>query len=143
MESTKLRFLKIHPAAKLPTRATAHSAGLELCVVEHVEISSRARVACRTGLCVEIPQGLYGRIAPRSGLAAKFGIDVLAGVIDSDYRGAIVCLLINHGDSSRTINAGHRIAQLIIESICLATAEWADTLTSTDRAGGGFGSSGV
>jgi dUTP pyrophosphatase len=143
MESTKLRFLKLHPAAKLPERATLLSAGLDLCVIHEVQIDPSFRGECRTGISVEIPQGCYGRVAPRSGLATKFGVDVLAGVIDSDYRGEIICVLINHGDSSVTFKAGDRIAQLIIESISLPTAEWADTLASTDRAGGGFGSSGA
>jgi dUTP pyrophosphatase len=143
MESAKLRFLKLHPDARLPERATPLSAGLDLHTIDAVQIEPFGRVECHTGLSVEVPEGWYGRVAPRSGLAAKFGIDVLAGVIDSDYRGEIVCVLINHGDSSVTMNAGDRIAQLIVESISLATAEWADTLASTDRAGGGFGSSGV
>ena len=138
-----LRFLRLHPDARLPARATSLSAGLDLYVIDSVQIDPSCRVACRTGLSVEIPQGYYGRIAPRSGLATKFGIDVLAGVIDSDYRGEIICVLINHGDSSVTFKTGDRVAQLIIESISLLTAEWADTLASTDRSGGGFGSSGV
>lgn len=142
-QPNKLRFLKIHPNAMLPIRATPLSAGLDLCVVDDVQIDPNCRGACRTGLSVEIPQGFYGRIAPRSGLATRFGIDVLAGVIDSDYRGEIICVLINHGDSSITFKPGDRIAQLIVESISLPLAEWTDTLSSTDRGRGGFGSSGT
>jgi dUTP pyrophosphatase len=143
MALTTLRFLRLHPDARLPARATSLSAGLDLCVIDGVQIDPGGRVACRTGLSVEIPRGYYGRIAPRSGLATEFGIGVLAGVIDSDYRGEIICLLINHGHSSVTFKTGDRIAQLIIESISLPTAKWTDTLTSTDRSSGGFGSSGV
>src|SRR5258708_5423160 len=116
MEPNKLRFLKIHPDARLPARASPLSAGLDLCVIEDVQIAPNCRVACRTGLSVEIPQGSYGRIAPRSGLAKKFGIDVLAGVLDSDYRGEIICILINHGDSPVVFKTGDRVAQLIVES---------------------------
>jgi dUTP pyrophosphatase len=143
MTSTKLRFLKLHPDAKLPARATPLSAGLDLCAIDDVELGPARRAACRTGLSIEIPKGCYGRIAPRSGLATTFGIDVLAGVIDSDYRGEIICVLINHGDSPATFKPGDRIAQLIIECISLPSAEWADALASTDRSSDGFGSSGV
>jgi dUTP pyrophosphatase len=140
-QPNKLRFHRIHPDARLPTRATSLSAGLDLFLIEDVQIDPNCRVACRVGLSVEIPQGYYGRIAPRSGLATKFGIDVLAGVIDSDYRGEIICVLINHGDSSATFKAGDRIAQLVIECISLPMPEWSDNLATTDRANRGFGSS--
>jgi dUTP pyrophosphatase len=143
MASTTLRFLKLHPDARLPARATSLSAGLDLCIIDSVQIDPRCRVSCQTGLSVEIPQGYYGRVAPRSGLATKLGIDVLAGVIDSDYRGEIICVLVNHGDSLAKFKAGDKIAQLIIECISLPSAEWADSLSTTDRANGGFGSSGI
>lgn len=134
--------MRIHPQAKLPTRGSLHSAGLDLYSIESLWIAARGRATIRTGLSVAIPHGFYGRIAPRSGLAVKHGLDVLAGVIDSDYRGEIICALINHGDEPLEIEAGMRIAQLIIESIETPTPTWSEDLSETERGGGGFGSTG-
>jgi dUTP pyrophosphatase len=96
----------------------------------------------RTGLAVAIPPGFYGRVAPRSGLAAKSGLDVLAGVIDSDYRGEIVCVLYNTGDETIHLPAGSKICQLIIEQIITPEATWVTDLDETARGAGGFGSTG-
>jgi len=96
----------------------------------------------RTGLAVAIPQGFYGRIAPRSGLASKNGLDVLAGVIDSDYRGEVCCLLYNTSDEAIELPAGSKICQLIIEQIITPEPEWASELEETARGAGGFGSTG-
>ena len=137
-----LKFLRLHPAAKLPTRGSAHAAGLDLCSIEEVTLAAGARAAVRTGLSVAIPEGFYGRIAPRSGLAVNYGLDVLAGVIDSDYRGEIVCALVNHGRETFKIEAGQRIAQLIVEAIITPEPAWADSLDETARGAGGFGSTG-
>ena len=93
----RLRFKRLHPEARLPARGSALAAGLDLCAVERVTIQPGGRAAVRTGLAVEIPAGFYGRVAPRSGLAVRHGIDVLAGVIDADYRGEILCALVNLG----------------------------------------------
>jgi dUTP pyrophosphatase len=138
----RLEFMRIHPQAKLPTRGSQHSAGLDLYSIESLWIPPRGRAAIRTGLSVAIPHGFYGRVAPRSGLAVKHGLDVLAGVIDSDYRGEIICALINHGEESLEIEAGMRIAQLIIESIETPTPAWSEDLSETKRGSGGFGSTG-
>jgi dUTP pyrophosphatase len=138
----KLRFLKLHPSAVLPSRGSEHAAGLDLCSVADVEIEPSQRAAVRTGLSVAIPEGFYGRVAPRSGLALKTGIDVLAGVVDCDYRGELLCVLINHGENTFSIRPGDRIAQLIIEPIATPRAEWAGELSSTLRDRGGFGSTG-
>jgi dUTP pyrophosphatase len=100
------------------------------------------RASVRTGLAVNIPLGFYGRVAPRSGLAVRHGLDVLAGVIDSDYRGEIICALINHGDEAIQIDAGMRVAQLIIESILTPEPVWSEALSETERGQGGFGSTG-
>jgi dUTP pyrophosphatase len=138
-----LKFLKLHPAAQLPSRGSAGAAGLDLFSVEAVRLGAGARAMVRTGLSVAIPRGFYGRIAPRSGLAVRHGLDVLAGVIDSDYRGEIVCALVNHGREALTLEAGQRIAQLIIEAIITPDAVWADALDETARGEGGFGSTGA
>jgi dUTP pyrophosphatase len=138
----RLEFMRLHPQAKLPTRGSQYSAGLDLYSIENLEIAARVRATVRTGLSVAIPRGFYGRVAPRSGLAVKHGLDVLAGVIDSDYRGEIICALINHGDEPLEIKAGMRIAQLIIESIETPTPIWSEDLSETKRGSGGFGSTG-
>jgi dUTP pyrophosphatase len=140
--ASKLKFLRIESEAILPSRATNNSAGLDLWSISDVDIPAGEWRACKTGLAVQIPYGSYGRIAPRSGMAAKWGIGVLAGVIDSDYRGEIVCLLINHSNELVSIKKGERIAQLIVENIAILDPEWALELEGSDRGGKGFGSSG-
>ena len=95
-----------------------------------------------TGLAAEIPPGFYGRVAPRSGLAVKHGIDVLAGVIDADYRGELKVPLINLGQQTVSFDAGERIAQLIIVPVVQAQFEIVDEFVASDRGEGGFGSTG-
>jgi len=102
----------------------------------------RERRLIRTGLAVAIPEGFYGRLAPRSGLAMQKGIDVLAGVVDADYRGEIGCLLYNAGEELVDLPAQTKICQLIIEKIITPVAVWVDGLSQTTRGSGGFGSTG-
>ncbi len=139
----RLRVKKLHPAAKLPVRATGNSAGADLCCVEAFTLAPGERKAAATGLIVELPPGWYGRVAPRSGLAAHHGIDTLAGVIDADYRGELLVLLINLGDEPVSFKAGDRIAQLIIERAAVCDYSWSDGLSGTERGDGGFGSTGT
>ena len=138
-----LRFRKHDERARLPTRGSLFAAGLDLYSVEALKLAPGERAAVRTGLSVAIPHGFYGRVAPRSGLAVEHGLDVLAGVIDSDYRGEIKCALINHGQRPVEIEVGQRIAQLIIEAIATPQPAWADDLDETSRGAGGFGSTGT
>src|ERR1044071_2485373 len=112
-----LLFKQLDSRAVLPKRGSALAAGLDVCSIEDLSIGSKQRAMARTGLAVAIPPGFYGRIAPRSGLAAKSGLDVLAGVIDSDYRGEVCCLLYNTGDATINLPAGSKICQLIVEQI--------------------------
>ena len=135
-----LRFKKLDERAVLPRRGSVLAAGLDVCSVEDIELGPRQRTMAKTGLAVAIPPGFYGRIAPRSGLASKHGLDVLAGVIDSDYRGEIRCLLYNTGDEPIKLAAGSKICQLILEQIITPEAEWATDLDQTARGAGGFGS---
>lgn len=135
-------FRKLTSEAILPSRGTEEAIGLDLHASEFVLLEPGSRVAVKTGLSVSIPSGFYGRIAPRSGLALKQGVDVLAGVIDPDYRGEILCLLINHGTLPIEIQNGDRIAQLIIEQAALAHAVWFEELSLTQRNASGFGSTG-
>ena len=115
---------------------------MDVFCIEDLEIGPRQRAAARTGLAVAIPAGFYGRIAPRSGLAVKKGLDVLSGVIDSDYRGEILCLLYNTSDEIINLPAGSKICQMIIEQIITPDAAWVTELDETARGAGGFGSTG-
>lgn len=137
-----LRFKQLDSRAVLPTRGSSFAAGLDICSIEDVTIEPRERATARTGLAVAIPHGFYGRVAPRSGLAVKQGLDVLAGVIDSDYRGELCCVLYNTSDAAIDLPAGSKICQLIIEMIITPEATWVADLDETARGAGGFGSTG-
>lgn len=137
-----LKFLKLHPAASLPTRRSEHAAGLDLFSLEEITIHPGERAAVKTGLSVSIPRGFYGKIAANTGSAVSHGVSVLAGVIDSDYRGEIVCVIINLGENPFHIAKEGRIAQLIIRAILLAEPQWAENLDDTERGECGFGSTG-
>ena len=141
-EVSLLSFKRLDPKATLPTRGSSQAAGLDIFSIEDVAIEPKQRALVRTGLAVAIPEGHYGRIAPRSGLATKNGLDVLAGVIDSDYRGEMRCLLFNSGDEVIQLPAQSKICQLIIEKIITPIAVWVDDISDTDRGSGGFGSTG-
>ena len=105
----------IHENAKLPTRGSDESAGLDLYTITSVTIPPGHRVLLSTGLAMSMPEGYVGLIWPRSKLAAKMGIDVLAGVVDSDYRGEIMISLLNTGLDPVEIKAGDKVAQMIIQ----------------------------
>ena len=125
----------------IPAKGTPSAAGYDLSYVGHpVILAPMQRMALGTNVVMEIPEGYYGRIAPRSGLAFKEGIDVLAGVVDSDYRGEIKVILINLGDKPVSFSEGQKIAQIIIENHNSPKIELVDELTETIRAEGGFGS---
>jgi dUTP pyrophosphatase len=137
-----LRFKQLDPKAVLPARGSSFAAGLDICSIEDLVIESRQRAIARTGLALAIPHGFYGRVAPRSGLAVKQGLDVLAGVIDSDYRGELCCVLYNTSDLAIELPAGSKVCQLIIEKIITPKAVWVNDLEETVRGAGGFGSTG-
>lgn len=138
------RFAKVISSAVAPTRAECGAAGYDLTACEHKVIPSGKWDKINTGIAVEFPSYCYGRVAPRSGLALKKGISVGAGVIDSSYRGTIQVILFNHGNEDFVVNPGDRIAQLIFEKIYTPELEEVtiETLTTTDRGTGGFGSTG-
>ena len=137
-----LNFKRLDPRATLPTRGSAASAGLDIYSIEDITIEPKQRVLARTGIAVAVPLGFYGRVAPRSGLAVKNGLDVLAGVIDSDYRGEVCCALLNTGDETVSLPRGSRLCQLIVEQIITPTPTWVEELEETARGAGGFGSTG-
>ena len=138
-----IKFKRLHEKATLPTRGSELSAGLDLYAIGNYTIYIGSQVKIATGLSTAIPDGFYGRVAPRSGMAVNHGINVHAGVIDADYRGEVHVCLINHGSKQIEIKPGDRIAQLIIETCSLDVAEWADDLDNTGRGTGGFGSTGA
>jgi dUTP pyrophosphatase len=138
----KIHFTRLDPAATLPVRGSKFAAGLDLFSCVEVTLGPGEFKPVKTGVAVAIPDGYYGRVAPRSGLAFKHALDTLAGVVDSDYRGEIVCILINHGPDPVVLHIGDRIAQMVIEAIIRPEPEWADVLEPTARGAGGFGSTG-
>jgi dUTP pyrophosphatase len=140
LNTETLHFKKLDPRATLPVRGSRAAAGLDLYSIEPVSLEPGQRVIARTGLAVAIPEGFYGRLAPRSGLATREGLDVLAGVIDADYRGEIGCLLHNAGEEKIELAENTKICQLIVERISSPEAAWADELEETERGKGGFGS---
>jgi dUTP pyrophosphatase len=107
-----------------------------------VLLPSGGRAAVATGLIVEIPPGHVGLVWPRSGLAVRHGIDTLAGVIDSDYRGEVRVVLVNHGPEAFQVQPGDRVAQLLLQRVERATFHRAEALQETARGAGGFGSTG-
>ena len=168
MDNSILKISKLHPEAIIPERATPVAAGLDLfaCLPDKkFFILYGERVLIPTGISVSIPDGYYGRIAPRSGLALKSGFDVLAGVIDQDYRGELKVMLgvtTSHNldisslkvsisdvykdtkaNDNFVIKHGTKIAQLIIEKIVYPKVEIVDNLDNTVRGDGGFGSTGI
>lgn len=138
----KLEIELMHPNTKIPTKANKYDAGYDLYSIEDGSIIPGERICIPTGLKMAIPIGFYGRIAPRSGLAVREGIDVMAGVIDSGYKDEICVVLINHNNKLYKYKKGDRIAQMIITPCESPEINIVDKLSSLDR-GGGFGSSGV
>jgi dUTP pyrophosphatase len=126
----------------LPEYASAGAAGADLRASEAVEIAPGGRAAVPTGVRLQIPPGHVGLVWPRSGLAVRHGIDTLAGVIDSDYRGEVRVVLVNHGDATFRIAPGDRVAQLLVQHVERAAFVAAPAIDETDRGGGGFGSTG-
>jgi len=126
----------------LPEYATIGAAGADLRASGAAEIPPGQRAAVPTGLRVQIPRGHVGLVWPRSGLAVRHGIDTLAGVIDSDYRGEVRVVLVNHGPDSFSITPGERIAQLLLQRVERAAFVDVPELEDTERGGAGFGSTG-
>ncbi|ANZ75775.1 BA75_02697T0 [Komagataella pastoris] len=143
-QSEQLKVFLRSEKAKTPTRGSPLSAGYDIYSAEQTIIPAKGQAVVSTDLTVIVPIGTYGRVAPRSGLAVKHGIQTGAGVIDADYRGEVRVLLFNHGDKDFQIEAGDRIAQLVLEKIVLADiiAITREELDATERGEGGFGSTG-
>jgi len=140
--SLELNVTKLDNSAILPSKANTSDAGYDLYAVEDCVIQSGCRALVRTGIAMAIPHGHVGLIWPRSGLAIKCGLDVLAGVVDSGYRGEVCIVLQNHSNNDYTIKAGDRAAQILIQKISSVNMNVVANLDSSDRGSGGFGSSG-
>ncbi len=147
MTVEKVRFKKLSENAVVPSYGTAYSAGADLysAMEEDVIIAPETTKFIKTGIAIEIPEGLVGLIYARSGMACKKGLAPAnkVGVIDSDYRGEIMVALYNHSDSAVTVAKGDRIAQLVLTPYIKADFEEADELDDTVRGDGGFGSTGT
>lgn len=128
----------------LPVYATAGAAGMDIVSAEDVVIAPGGRHAVATGLALAIPHGFEIQVRPRSGLALKHGISVpnSPGTIDSDYRGELKVILINHGTAAFEIKRGDRVAQLVLAPVTRAAWLETDALDETARGEGGFGSTG-
>ena len=131
----------------LPSYATPGSAGLDVAaaVEQDIVIARGARAAVPTGLCLKLPASYEAQIRPRSGLALRHGITVLnsPGTIDSDYRGEVRVILINHGDAPFTVSRGERIAQLVVAPVSRANLVEVSEIDGTERGEQGFGSTGT
>ena len=143
----RIQTLPHFDGLSLPSYATAGAAGMdvEAAVEANMVLAPGRRAAIPTGLAMAIPAGFEVQVRPRSGLALKHGVTVAnaPGTIDSDYRGEVKIMLINLGEDDVTITRGMRIAQIVVAQVSLARLELADTLETTDRGSGGFGSTGV
>jgi dUTP pyrophosphatase len=133
--------IRVDGTGALPEYATDGAAGADLRAAEAVTVPPGARAAVGTGIHLEIPPGHVGLVWPRSGLAVRHGIDTLAGVIDSDYRGEVKVVLVNHGTEAFGIAAGDRIAQLLVQPVARVRFV-REGLAGTSRGVGGFGSTG-
>ena len=162
-----IRVKKLDPNAKLPTRGTSNSAGYDLYALDKIEVKPGETVFIHTGLAMEIPEGYFGAIYARSGLACKHNLRPAncVGVIDSDYRGEVCVVIVNDNESviwrefqisptvmqartvpnserSYTIAAGERVAQIVIQKCEDVTFDDVDNLEDSGRGQGGFGSTG-
>ena len=145
----KVQIKKLKDNATLPTTGSAYAAGYDLyaCLDGDGEITipSHHTVKIPTGVAAALPEGTFGGVFARSGLASKFGITMAngVGVIDSDYRGEVKVILVNLGSADFTISHGERIAQLVVAPVVQASFQPTASLSQTDRGQGGFGSTGV
>ena len=142
--SVRIRRLPHGEGLALPAYATAGAAGMDVLAAEEVALAPGARHAVATGFALAIPAGYEIQVRPRSGLALKHGISVpnTPGTIDSDYRGELKVILINHGPEPFAIHRGDRVAQLVLAPVTQAAWDEVAELDETERGAGGFGSTG-
>jgi dUTP pyrophosphatase len=141
----ELKVVRLDPRAVMPTRAYTGDAGLDLYALDAVTLDAGERASVRTGVAVEIPEGHAGLVMPRSGLASRHGIALVnaPGLIDSGYRGELQILLLNTDrNSACELEAGDRIAQLVLVAVATPVVVEVEALGRSARGAGGFGSSG-
>ncbi len=138
-----LKVKKLRPDAVLPVRKRKGDAGLDLYAVEDVVLKPGEWKAVPTGIAVEIPEGHFGLIKDRSGLALKHALHCLAGVVDENYRGEVKVVMINLGGEEFKVKRGTRIAQFLIVPYLSVDVEEVEELSDTERGERGFGSSGL
>lgn len=145
----KVNIKKLNENAIVPTSGSKFAAGYDLYAIadesSKIEIRPNETVKIKTGLAMEIPEGYFGAVFARSGLATKRGLRPAncVGVIDADYRGEIIVALRNDSGMTKTINDGERVAQLVIMPYLSVEFNEVDMLGDTDRGAGGFGSTGI
>lgn len=141
-----INMIKLKDNAIIPTQGSEYSAGNDLyaCIDEPITIPPHTTAKIGTGLSVELPEGTFGAIVARSGLATKQGLAPAnkVGIVDSDYRGEYIVALHNHSDETRIVQPNDRIAQLIIMPYISANFIECNKLSDTERGNGGFGSTG-
>jgi dUTP pyrophosphatase len=141
-----VRVKKLHPNAKLPTYGSPEAAGADLyaCLEEAVTIQPGEVYWVPTGIALEVPKGCAGLVYARSSMGAKRGLAPAnkVGVVDSDYRGEIKVVLLNHSNQPQTLEPGERVAQFVITPVLTPAYEEAEDLSDTSRGIGGFGSTG-
>ena len=144
MDKIKVKLLR--DGAQMPTYGSAEAAGADIyvCIDEPVEILPGCTAMLPTGFALEVPKGCAGLIYARSSMGAKRGLAPAnkVGVIDSDYRGEIRVVLLNHSNQPQTVQPGERIAQLVITPVLTPSYQEVEELDETQRAAGGFGSTG-
>jgi dUTP pyrophosphatase len=144
----EIRQLPHGEGLALPAYQSTHAAGLDLSAAVPADapimLAPGRHALVPTGLTLALPPGYEAQVRPRSGLAARHGVTVLnaPGTIDADYRGEIGVLLVNHGDAPFAIRRGERIAQMVIAPVIQVELAPTDSLSTTDRGSGGFGSTG-
>lgn len=145
MEKIKVKIEVVDKDVPLPKYQTSGSAGMDLHSAEELVVPKGEFRMISTGLKLAVPNGYEGHIRPRSGLAAKQGVTVLnaPGTLDSDYRGLLKVILVNHGKEDFKISKGDRIAQIVFNKFEAAELEVVDSLDETFRGEGGFGSTGL
>jgi dUTP pyrophosphatase len=145
--TVKVKRLRPESANPLPAYMTSHAAGVDLYaeLSEDIALAPGARALIPTGIAIELPDGYEAQVRPRSGLALKHGISLVnsPGTIDSDYRGEIGVIVINHGSDLFSVRNGERIAQLVFAPFARATLQVVDELGETGRGEGGFGHTGL
>lgn len=138
----ELEIKKLEDSAILPSYSHKGDAGLDLYSNMAFSLEQGQRMLVKTGISIKIPEGYVGLVWPRSGLSIKKGVDVLAGVIDSGYRGEVGIVLLNTGYDDVVISKGDRIAQLLIQPIEIVNIKEVEELDSSERGVSGFGSTG-